>query len=55
MEVQPAKGPDQHRLALAGSRYLGAVGRAALGRGDIPAAVNLRAGPPACSTTTSPR
>jgi class 3 adenylate cyclase/tetratricopeptide (TPR) repeat protein len=39
--VQPLKGPDQQRLALAGSRHLGAVGRTALGRGDVPAAVNL--------------
>jgi class 3 adenylate cyclase/tetratricopeptide (TPR) repeat protein len=41
IEVEPAKRPEQQRLALAGSRHLGVVGRAALGRGDVPAAVNL--------------
>jgi class 3 adenylate cyclase len=40
-ELQPAKGSDHRRLAEAGARHLGAVGHAALGRGDVPAAVNL--------------
>jgi class 3 adenylate cyclase/tetratricopeptide (TPR) repeat protein len=39
--LQPITGPDQRRLGRAGARFLGTVGRAALGRGDLPASVNL--------------
>jgi class 3 adenylate cyclase/tetratricopeptide (TPR) repeat protein len=39
--LQPVPGPDQRRLGRAGARFLGGVGRAALGRGDLPASVNL--------------
>jgi class 3 adenylate cyclase/tetratricopeptide (TPR) repeat protein len=38
-DLQP--GSDHRHLAQAGARNLGAVGRAALVRGDVPAAVNL--------------
>jgi class 3 adenylate cyclase/tetratricopeptide (TPR) repeat protein len=40
-DLQPVHSPDQRRLAQAGARHLGAVGHLALGRGDVPAAVNL--------------
>jgi class 3 adenylate cyclase/tetratricopeptide (TPR) repeat protein len=40
-DLQPGKSPDHRRLAEAGAGHLGAVGRTALGRGDVPAAVNL--------------
>jgi class 3 adenylate cyclase/tetratricopeptide (TPR) repeat protein len=40
-ELHPVRGPDQRRLGLAAADRLGAVGRTALGRGDVPAAVNL--------------
>ena len=40
-DLQPVQGSDHRRLAHAGARHLGAVGHVALGRGDVPAAVNL--------------
>jgi class 3 adenylate cyclase/tetratricopeptide (TPR) repeat protein len=40
-DLQPGNVPDHRRLAEAAAHNLGAVGRAALGRGDLPAAVNL--------------
>ena len=41
LELHPVKGPDHRRLGRAGARHFGAVGRAALGRGDLPAAASL--------------
>jgi class 3 adenylate cyclase/tetratricopeptide (TPR) repeat protein len=40
-DLQPVRGAEHRRLARAGAHHLGSVGRSALGRGDIPAAVNL--------------
>jgi class 3 adenylate cyclase len=40
-DLQPLKSSDHRRLAEAGARHLSAVGHVALGRGDVPAAVNL--------------
>ena len=40
-DLHPGKGSDQLRLAQSGARHLSAVGHVALGRGDVPAAVNL--------------
>jgi class 3 adenylate cyclase/ATP/maltotriose-dependent transcriptional regulator MalT len=40
-DLQPVHGAEHRRLARAGAHHLGGVGRLALGRGDIPAAVNL--------------
>jgi tetratricopeptide (TPR) repeat protein len=41
LELHPVKGPEHRRLGRAGARHFGAVGRAALGRGDLPAAASL--------------
>jgi class 3 adenylate cyclase/tetratricopeptide (TPR) repeat protein len=40
-DLHPGKGSDQLRLAQSAARHLSAVGHVALGRGDVPAAVNL--------------
>jgi len=41
VDLHPVRGAEHRRLARAGAHHLGGVGRSALGRGDIPGAVNL--------------